>query len=238
MSQVSVHYIDAKSRVVRAINRVTTFVKASIEYNNDRANVGKRAKIKQMLTELNLVRRHVEDDIQMMESPVSQKIAPDDVVDNQCSNSLIDTFDNLFYELAAFADVHDFTLSPKSDLSSSLSVTGNQTECHNNLSMLQLPKRKFPTFSGNMTDWQGFEDLFKSILSHAPELPDIERFEYLKTSLEGEALILISHLALTASNYNSAWEILRARYGNKRDLARIHFEALLKPHVVKCDNAT
>lgn len=99
--------------------------------------------------------------------------------------------------------------------------------------MFQLPKRKFPTFSGNIVEWQGFEDLFQSILSHAPELPDVERFEYLKTSLEGEALSLVSHLAITSGNYISAWDILRSRYGNKRDLARTHLEALLKPHIIK-----
>jgi len=80
-----------------------------------------------------------------------------------------------------------------------------------------------------MTEWQGFDDLFTSILSHAPELPDVERFEFLKISLKGEAeaLSLVSHLALTATNYASAWKILRSRYGNKRDLVRIHLDALL-----------
>jgi len=69
------------------------------------------------------------------------------------------------------------------------------------LSNYQLPKRKFPMFSRVLTKWQGFEDLFKSILSHTLDLPDVERFEYLKTSLEGEALLLVSHLSLTSANY-------------------------------------
>jgi len=56
-------------------------------------------------------------------------------------------------------------------------------------------------------------------LSHAPNIPDVERFEILKTSLQGEALSLVSHIPLTSTNYNKAWEVLRARYGNKRDLA-------------------
>lgn len=107
-----------------------------------------------------------------------------------------------------------------------------------NMSSFQLPKRKFPTFSGIMTEWQSFEDLFKSILSHAPNLPDVERFEYLKTSLEGEALSLISHLSLTSNNYHSAWEILKARYGNKRDVARIQLDALLVKRTVKSNDAS
>jgi len=59
----------------------------------------------------------------------------------------------------------------------------------------------------------------------------------LKTSLEGEALTLIAHIPLTSANYQKAWEVLRSRYGNKRDLARIYLDALLSPHTVKANDA-
>jgi len=121
---------------------------------------------------------------------------------------------------------------------SSAQLALNQTLDSNALSHYQLPKRNFLTFSGILTEWQGFEDLFKSILLHAPDLPDIERFEMLKTSLRGEALLLVLHLPLTSTNYNKAWDVLRARYGNKRDLARIHLEAFLAPHTVSCNDAS
>lgn len=65
----------------------------------------------------------------------------------------------------------------------------------------------------------------------------MEKFEYLKTSLVGEPFSLISLLSLTAANYSSAWDILKARYGNKRDLAQTHFNALLCKHVVKSTDA-
>jgi len=81
-------------------------------------------------------------------------------------------------------------------------------------------------------EWQSFEDLFTSILSHAPELPDVERFEFLKMSLTDEALTLVSHLMLTTTNYTSAWKILRSRYGNKRDLAHVHLDSLLATQIV------
>ncbi|XP_050061681.1 uncharacterized protein LOC126551703 [Aphis gossypii] len=128
------------------------------------------------------------------------------------------------------------SLSPIIETSTFRSVQ-NQSGGFGNLSNYQLPKRKFPTFSGLITEWQGFEDLFTSILSHAPDLPDVERFEYLKTSLEGEPLSLIAHLPLTSANYPKAWEVLRSRYGNKHDLARIHLDALLSQHTVKSNDA-
>lgn len=236
-TEQSLPYLDAKARVVRCINRVATFIKASVDFNNDRTSTAKKAKIKNMIQELSDIRRNIESDIQIMESAVAKGVAPVEVKDNTCSSSLIDSFDTIYYELAAFADVHNFPLAPKVDASLSDSSNSNQSSGQNNLSCFQLPKRRFPTFSGVITEWQGFDDLFNSILSHAPDLSAVEKFEYLKTSLEGEALTLVSHLSLTAPNYLSAWEILRTRYGNKRDLSRIHLDALLAPHIVRSDDA-
>lgn len=233
----SLSYIDAKARIVRAINKVAKFVTTTSEYEKERTNVKKKAEVRQKLSELKELRRSVEEDIQVMESAVGQKTAPVEVVDNSCSGSLIDSFDSLYYELAAFGDVHGFALSSNSNITTSHSMVSYQSGTQNNSSIYQLPKRKFPTFSGNLTEWQGFEDLFKSILSHVPDLPEVECFEYLKTSLEGEALALISHLPLTAINYKTAWDLLKSRYGNKRDLSRIHLEAILAPYVIKSNNA-
>jgi len=112
----SIHYINAKGRVLRAITRVTTFVKASGDYNNDRTNIGIQAKIKLMLSELKEIRRCVNKDIQIMETAVGQATAPIDVTDNKCSSSLINSFEDLFYELAAFADIHQFPLSPVAEM--------------------------------------------------------------------------------------------------------------------------
>lgn len=43
----SIIYVDAKARVIRAINRVSTFVKVSIEYQRDQMHAGNRDKIDQ-----------------------------------------------------------------------------------------------------------------------------------------------------------------------------------------------
>lgn len=56
-------------------------------------------------------------------------------------------------------------------------------------------------FSNQPSEWQGFENLFNSMLSHVPTLPNVKRFEILKTFLEGEALALIKRLLVTALNY-------------------------------------
>ncbi|XP_060868578.1 uncharacterized protein LOC132943558 [Metopolophium dirhodum] len=227
----SIKYLDAKARVVRALGRITRFTQATNEYLADQTSTSKRAKVETMLLEVNDLRANVDQDIQVMETAVGSKTSPIDVTDNTCSTSLSDSFDQLYYDLIAMAHLHTIPLTKEHEISQ------NQTTQFGNSSIYQLPKRKFPTFSGSLKEYQGFEDLFNSILSHTPELQDVEKFEYLKTSLEGEALSLVSHLSLTSANYQSAWKILRSRYGNKRDLARIHLDALLAPQKVTFANA-
>lgn len=197
-------FIDAKTRVVRAINIGGKFVIATGEYEKDQMNVEKHAELRQMLSELTALRQKVEEDIQIIESTLGQNIALEEVKDNSSSGPLIDSFGSLYYELAAFSDVQNFPLISESGNASSQSIMNNQSNIQNNSSIYQLPKRKFPTFSSVLTEYQGFEDLFRSILSHVPKFSEVEWFEYLKTSLEGKALSLISHLPLTAVNYDTA----------------------------------
>lgn len=58
---------------------------------------------------------------------------------------------------------------------------------------IQLRERKFPKFSGIFTEWQEFEYLINSILSHALDLSYVMKFEYFRTSLGGEALYSLSY---------------------------------------------
>lgn len=61
----------------------------------------------------------------------------------------------------------------------------------------------------------------------------MKKFEYLKMFLKGVALSWISHLSLIAANYSRAWDFLKARYENERELARTYFNVLLCKHAVK-----
>ena len=85
-------YSDAKSRVLYCITKLKSFAQASIDYNNDRTNSGKRAKIAKMISELTPLRNAIEDDVQRMESAVNSKTAPEDITDNSESQALITSF--------------------------------------------------------------------------------------------------------------------------------------------------
>ena len=62
-------------------------------------------------------------------------------------------------------------------------------------------------------------------------LPDVQKFNYLKSSLVGEASQLTSYLPLSKTNYKIALEILIDHYDNQRPIVNTHLAAIfsLKP---------
>jgi len=51
----------------------------------------------------------------------------------------------------------------------------------------QLPKLSLPTFCGDVLSWQAFWDIFESAIHLNGSLTDVQRFNYLKTMVDGEA---------------------------------------------------
>lgn len=86
------------------------------------------------------------------------------------------------------------------------------------LSFAKLPRIQLPIFSGKYEDWPSFEDLFLALV-HNTDISDVQKLHYLKTSVSGEAEILLRNIQITESNYTNAWEVLKTRFGNKRMIA-------------------
>lgn len=91
-----------------------------------------------------------------------------------------------------------------------------------------LPKIELPTFNGEYSSWRNFHDVFISMISNSPHLSAVEKFHYLKTSLKGEAAHLVANLPVSNENFIRAWDILVARYENKRLLINTHLDAIFK----------
>lgn len=73
-------YVDAKTRILRCLLKLKSFLQASVDFSNDRTNSGKRAKIGKMLIEVTNLRTVVEDDIERMELAVNSLMAPAEIV--------------------------------------------------------------------------------------------------------------------------------------------------------------
>lgn len=92
----------------------------------------------------------------------------------------------------------------------------------------KLPKLVLQKYQGEPTKWQSFWDSFKSAVHDNQHLTEIDKFNYLKSLLHGSAAQTISGLALTATNYETAVNLLEKRFGNKQLIVSGHMDSLLK----------
>ncbi|XP_070576393.1 uncharacterized protein [Ptychodera flava] len=89
-----------------------------------------------------------------------------------------------------------------------------------------LPKLQLPTFSGDILKWVSFFDAFKSAVNDDKNLGDVQKFQYLRAQLQGEAARTIEGLSLTSSNYGHALQLLDERYGQKHKIISAYMKAL------------
>ena len=92
----------------------------------------------------------------------------------------------------------------------------------------KLPKLILPKFRGDVTTWTGFWDSYKSAVHDNESLSKIDKFNYLKSLLEGAASRAIQGLTLSSSNYDSAVEILEQRFGRPQQIISAHMNEILK----------
>lgn len=92
---------------------------------------------------------------------------------------------------------------------------------------VKLPTIELPRFDGDLNDWLTFRDSFSSLIHSSPEIPCVQKFQYLRSALRGDALKLIESLTITANNYALAWEALLDRYSNSYLLKKKHLQSLM-----------
>lgn len=93
-------------------------------------------------------------------------------------------------------------------------------------SKINLPKLDTPKYSGKYEDWNSFIDLFTALIDKNLQLSKVQKFVYLKTSLEKEPLTLINNLQLTEANYDIALNLLKKRYDNNLIIINSHLKGL------------
>ena len=72
----------------------------------------------------------------------------------------------------------------------------------------RLLKLSLPTFSGNPLLWQTFWDSFEAAVHGNPNLTGVEKFNYLRAQLEGEAARTVGGFPLTNANYEQSISLL------------------------------
>ena len=89
-----------------------------------------------------------------------------------------------------------------------------------------LPKIQLPTFKGDVTKFLTFNQTFQTLIHLNRNLNNIEKYNYLLSSLEGPPLDIISDIQVTNENYPIAYNTLIERYDNKRLQAFTHWRAI------------
>ena len=90
-----------------------------------------------------------------------------------------------------------------------------QPGSHSQPPTVHLPKRKLPTFSGDILSWPDFckfWDMFTASVD-AQKFPNFSKFTYLKSAVKGPASRLIVGLAVTDQNYPLALQMLQTEFG-------------------------
>lgn len=114
----------------------------------------------------------------------------------------------------------------QSSVNSQNSIVMPQPRNNHTSSQLRLLKIELPSFSGIAEDWYTFYDTFDKLINANPDLSEIQKFHYLRSSLKGDAAEIIKAFEVTTENYNEAWELLIERYDNRRRIVEGHVRSL------------
>lgn len=98
--------------------------------------------------------------------------------------------------------------------------------CSGQLSNVKLPTTNLPKFDGNYLMWLEYRDTFDSLINSNESISSINKFHYLRASLEGNAAVVIKSIEFTSKNYNEAWGLLCDRFDNKKILINNHLKAI------------
>ena len=88
-------------------------------------------------------------------------------------------------------------------------------------------------FTGDVLKWKEFWDAFEASIDKFKYAP-IDKFNYLKSKLRGEALEAISGYQLSNDNYAAVVEVLKKRFGNPQLIIDAHYRNL--SHVPPASN--
>lgn len=93
---------------------------------------------------------------------------------------------------------------------------------------INLPKLQIQPFDGSPLEWLTFWESFNNAVHNNLDLHNIDKMNYLKGMITGDAARAISGLPITSQNYDKAIGMLQERFGKKQVLINAHMESLSK----------
>ncbi|XP_037813119.1 uncharacterized protein LOC119604511 [Lucilia sericata] len=164
----------------------------------------------------------------------------ENIDESQIEEDFRDKFEDIFCAAKAKIinklSLHKTTTNPLS------STQINQHEPSSSRAKVSLPRLELPSFNGQLNQWLNFFNMFSVMVDKNDELSNVEKFQYLKSCLTGDASQLVQSLEVTANNYCKALDLLISRYDNKRYIFNSHIQEIFKiqrmsnPNVIQLRN--
>jgi hypothetical protein len=85
----------------------------------------------------------------------------------------------------------------------------------------KLPQIQLQRFDGTIDSWFSFWDTFRVLVHDETSLSAVEKFNFLQSCLEGEAVELISGIPITPQGYDNAIDLILEKFGDSKKLIRV-----------------
>ena len=92
----------------------------------------------------------------------------------------------------------------------------------NKQTTIKLPFLQLKKFGGNPTEWKAFWDAFASAIDNNTDLENVQKLNYLKSYLYGNAARAIDGFQATNENYEKAVKQLEKRFGDRQVMVSGH----------------
>uniref|UniRef100_UPI001438EC36 uncharacterized protein LOC117162231 n=1 Tax=Bombus vancouverensis nearcticus TaxID=2705178 RepID=UPI001438EC36 len=89
-----------------------------------------------------------------------------------------------------------------------------------------FPEVRVPQFDGALENWTYFYDTFSSIVDRNESLPNIQKFQHLRSSITGRAAQSIQSLELTEANYPIALDTLKDKFNCPLQICMRHWNLM------------
>jgi len=92
---------------------------------------------------------------------------------------------------------------------------------------VKLPDAPLPTFDGGFEGWLSFKNSLNNLIGSQTDLCDVDKLQYLKSALVGNAANKLKIIEIDGLNYTKAWELLERSYEVRRILIARHLSMIL-----------
>uniref|UniRef100_A0A915NSC8 Uncharacterized protein n=1 Tax=Meloidogyne floridensis TaxID=298350 RepID=A0A915NSC8_9BILA len=128
---------------------------------------------------------------------------------------------------------HRVGLAQRLDLPIDLEESTNESQTSNRTERkrLQRPAIQLRRFDGSIENWCSFWETFRVLIHEDNALSHVEKFNILESILDNEAKDLLGGLQMTNDGYNTAIDLLLAKFGSEKKLIRsLNHELLNLPN--------